>query len=438
MTALFLIVFFAVMLFTGLPLVAAMFIACVLLPIVSGGTVYSFGEITFNALNGLIKNNTGLTIVLFMVAGNVMARGKITEKIFNIFAYFLGKKRGFMPILSIMTCMVYGAISGSGPATCAAVGAMCYPMLVEMGYDRLFSASILVTAGCLGMVIPPSVPLTGAGALSGGMDTAVLYQLGAIAGVTAGILLIIYSFIYCLRHGNGDQKVIDEWVDSLKAMGLGSIFAESIWALLAPIMILVVIFMGWADTAQAAALSLVYSCIISCFVYKTIDLKEIPGVITKAFLSATPILLLCGFADVFSGGMTALQIPARMAATLTAANVSNTVLILMALGIMLLLGTFMDAGGAMMLIVPLFYPLMRELGMDPYPVIVAIIMCQAVGLTTPPFGLCLFTLCPLAKCSVGELGIKVLPMVLLLVAVAVVIGCFPGLTASIWNGAVLP
>ena len=438
MIALFLIVFFAVMLLTGVPLAGAMFVAAIMLPIFSGGTVYSFDQITFNAINGFIKNNVGLTIVLFMVAGDVMSRGKITEKIFNIFAYFLGKARGFMPILSILTCMFYGAISGSGPATCAAVGAMCFPMLVNMGYDKLFSAGILVTAGCLGMVIPPSVPLTGASILSGGMDLAVLYKLGAIAGVGAGILLIVYSYIYCLRHGNGDQKVINEWVDDLRKKGFGAILKDSIWAILSPILVLGVIFAGWADTAQAAALSLVYSVIVSVFVYKSIDLKEIPSVITKSFLNATPILLLCGFAEVFSGGMSALEIPAKMAASLQAANVPNVVLVLMALGIMLILGTFMDAGGAMMLIVPLFYPLMKALGIAPYPVIVGIIMCQAIGLTTPPFGLCLFTMCPMAKCSVMDLGKKVLPMVLLLILIAVVISIVPGLTSGVWTGAVLP
>ena len=155
MISVFLLLFFGGMILLALPVVGCIVLSASSIPLL-GGSI-SFSSIAESSISGAVANNVGLTIVLFMVAGEFMARGKLTEKIFDTFAYFLGKKRAFMPILSICTCMFYGAISGSGPATTAAVGAMCYPMLVEMGYDKMFSAAILVSAGCLGMVIPPPV-----------------------------------------------------------------------------------------------------------------------------------------------------------------------------------------------------------------------------------------------------------------------------------------
>ena len=135
MIPIFLIVFFGFMLIAGLPIAGAILLSAFMIPLLMGsGAPLEFLAIAEKTVTGAVANNTGLTIVLFMVAGEFMARGKLTEKIFDTFSYFFGKKKGFMPIVSIVTCMFYGAISGSGPATTAAVGSMCYPVLVAMGY----------------------------------------------------------------------------------------------------------------------------------------------------------------------------------------------------------------------------------------------------------------------------------------------------------------
>ena len=232
MSTVFLIVFFGGIIVLSLPIVLSILLSASSIPLLMGSdTALSWMQIAENAISGAVANNVGLTIVLFMVAGEFMAKGKLTDKIFDTFAYFFGKKKGFMPIVSIVTCMFYGAISGSGPATTAAVGAMCYPLLIEMGYGKMFSASILVSAGCLGMVIPPSVPLTGAAALAGGMDLVPLYQIAAVAGVAAGVLLIIYAYLYCLRKGNGNQEYIDKTVDELRKRKFSDLLKESLWAL---------------------------------------------------------------------------------------------------------------------------------------------------------------------------------------------------------------
>ena len=439
MTAVFLVIFFGGLIFLGFPIAACILVSAASLPLFMGaGSPLTWLQIAAESINGAVANNVGLTIVLFMVAGEFMAKGKLTEKIFDTFAYFLGKRKGFMPILSIATCMFYGAISGSGPATTAAVGAMCYPMLVNMGYDKFFSASILVSAGCLGMVIPPSVPLTGAAALSGGLDLVPLYQIAAVGGVVAGFLLIIYAYLHCHRTKDGNQKLINEAVDKLREQSFGALFKDSIWAILTPVLILGTIFSGIADTAQAAALSLVYSMAVAIFVYHTIQPSEVFPMLKKCVMNAAPLCFLIALSNVFSAAMRALDIPAALANALISTGVPGSVLILLVLGCMLLLGAFMDCGAAMTILVPLFAPVIISFGLDPYTAIVAIIMCQAVGLCSPLCGLCMFVMCPIVGCTIGDLGRHVVKLSALIVLVAVVIVLVPGLFSWATAGAIIP
>lgn len=353
MTILFLLLFFGSLILLAFPIATAILISTASIPLFSGcDTPLLWRELSSQAFHGAVDNNVGLTIVLFMIAGEFMAKGKLTEKNFHTFAYFCGKRTGFMPIASIITCMFYGAISGSGPATTAAVGAMCYPMLVGMGYDKFFSASILVSAGCLGMVIPPSVPLTGAAGLAGGLELVPLYQIAAVSGVSAGLLLIIYTYLHCRIRGDGDRAVIHQSVDELRQQSFRLVFKDSIWALMTPVLILGTIFSGIADTAQAAVVSLAYSILVAVFVYRTIRPEEILPLLRQCILSAAPLCFLIALSNVFSAGMSALDIPARLANALIHSGVSSRVLILLVLGCMLLLGAFMDCG-APLLIIPI-------------------------------------------------------------------------------------
>lgn len=439
MTALFLVLFFGCLLFAGLPIAGAILLSACSIPLLMGsGASLSFAQIAAEGINGAVANNVGLTIVLFMVAGDFMAKGKLTEKIFDTFAYFFGKKKGFMPIISILTCMFYGAISGSGPATTAAVGAMCYPMLVEMGYEKFFSASILVAAGCLGMVIPPSVPLTGAAGLAGGLTLNPLYQIAAINGVVAGLLIIAAAYFHCVRTGDGNQARINQSVDKLRERSFGSVLKESIWAILTPVLILGTIFSGIANTAQAAIISLVYSVFVAVFIYKTIKPEEVLPMLKDGAIKAAGLCFLIALSNVFSAAMRALDIPSRMANALVASGLNGTILIILILCLMLLLGAFMDCGAAMTILVPLFAPVIIQFGLDPYTAIVSIIMCQAVGLCSPLCGLCIIVMCPQVGCTIAQLGKHVLKYSALIVLVAMAAVIFPQLFGFITAGQFIP
>lgn len=437
MVALFFALFLGLLLLMGLPLFGTIAVSTLSVPMLFGSTCnYTLLQVSdWNVAGNL--NTTGITILLFILSGDVMSKGRLTERLFDTFAYFLGNKRCFMPIVSVLTCMFYGAISGSGPATTAAVGAMCYPILVQLGYEKRFSASLLIAAGCLGMVIPPSAPLTTAAGLANQLNTGVsvdlvtLYKFGAFGGVIAGVVLIIYAYIYCLHHGDGDRLKIQEWNKKIRERPFGSIFKESIWALLCPIIILGSIFVGIADTAQAAALSLIYAIFVSVWVYHTMTISEVGTVLKKSLLGAAPICILFAVANSFSGALVAMNLPTMMTEALLDSGFSPRILILLLLVLMLIFGTIMDCGAAMRILIPLTFPIIVAMDWNPYVFITSVIICQAVGLTTPPYGLCLFVMNPISGESVSALGKKVLPLCGILAIVGILIGLFPVLSSWI-------
>lgn len=437
LVGIFLLINFSLMLLLGVPMVFSISTAAVAMILLFGGqTALTFPGIAAAVGNALVANNTGITIALFIISGDLMSHGKITDKIFNILAYFLGKKRGFMPILAIATCMMYGAISGSAPGTTAAVGAMCFPILVRLGYEPTFSAAIIVGAGCLGTVIPPSIQVTGVSALSGGLDLATLYKVAAVMGVGCILMIMVYAYIYCLRHGNGDQEMINAWVDELRAMGFGKVIYESIWAFLTPVIIMGLIFSGLADTAQAAAVSGVYSVLVSIFIYKTIKPNEIWSVITESLRKSSPMLCMLAFASLLTSTMNTLGVVDVVTELVQNSHASQGVFIVVVLLMMVLLGTVSATN--ITVLTPIMYPIVRALGMEPYTAMMAVMLSSTTGAITPPVGNCLFIMQPMANCTVGQLGKKVIPCVVIYIIVSAIAFTMPGLFAGLTAGAVIP
>lgn len=424
MITLFLVTCFGLMLVAGAPMLLSMMSSGMVLPLLFGSSSPVQISALFESFVRTIADaNTALTIGLFMVAGEIMSRGKLTDKIFNTFTYYLGKKRGFMPILCLLTCMFYGAISGSGPATTAAVGGMCYPLLVAFGYDKVFSAAMLTCGGCLGMVIPPSIPLTLASLFAGSVGVEAelnpLYMIAAVVGVFAGIVLIVYTYLYCLKNGNGDQAAINNHVDELRKRPFGEVFKEGIWALLTPVLILGSIFTGIADTCQTATFALFYGLFVSVFIYKTIRPGEIFTVLKDALVRNLPVLIMLGAAGgIFGSTLSALEIPTKVSTAMISTGVGKTGIIIMILLFMLISGTFMDSGTSSQILIPMVAPMLQMMGIDIYTCFVSLIVAQAIGQTTPPYGLSMFIMCGAAGCSVAEISKKLWPLILLLVVIA--------------------
>ena len=204
-----------------------------------------------------------LAIPLFIISGTMMAQGGISGKLFDVFSYFLGNKTGGLLCATIATCLFYGAISGSGPATCAAVGAMAIPLLVSLGYDKAFCSAMVATAGGLGLIIPPSISFVNYALVTGTSVTS-LFMAGILPGCLIGGCLMLYCYIYCRVHGEDKEKIRKNY-EQLHRRTIFQVLRSAFWALLSPVIILGGIYSGIFSPTEAACISVVYAALVSVY-----------------------------------------------------------------------------------------------------------------------------------------------------------------------------
>lgn len=402
---------FLVAMVLALPMAVAMGLATVIPQFLNSSFPGNMNYIIQSMISGL--NTTPiLAIPLFMLSGALMTRGGISKRLFDIFAIIVGKRTAGIPCAVVITCLFYGAISGSGPATASAVGTMCIPILVGLGYDKVFSAAIVATAGGLGVIIPPSIPFIMFGLFT---NTSVgnLFKAGILPGCLIALVIMFYCWVYCKRKGEDKEKIAANYAE-LKSRGFFRIFKDGFWALLTPVIILGGIYGGFVTPTEAACISVVYALIVCLFVYKSIRLKDIPYLFKDAIASYAPILMMLGLAQGFSRILILLK-ASTVIQNLIGSTITNKYMLFFVLLLMLLIiGMFMDVGPAVMIIAPIIMPVAVSFGIDPIHLGVVMVTALAVGFVTPPFGMNLFVTAPLVDVPVARLGVKTMPF----------IGCF--------------
>jgi len=375
-----------------------------------------------------VDSTTILAIPLFMFAGTIMAQGKISKKLFDVFAYFLGNIPAGMPCAAVVTCLFYGAISGSGPATAVAVGAMTIPILVNLGYDKCFCAALISVSGGLGLLIPPSIAFINYALVTGTSVTS-LFAAGVLPGLLMGFLLMLYAFFYCKKHGE-DRDKIHANTRQLRSKGLLALFKESVWAILSPVIILGGIYSGLFTPTEAACVSVIYSLIISLFVYKTIKWSDLIPLVNESVRTVAPLCLLIATATSFSRILTLAQAPQVLAAAVSGAISSRVVFLLTLVAIMLVLGMFIDGSPCILILSPLFMPIAEAYGVDPIHLGVIMVTTVTIGLSTPPFGLNLFAASAMTDIPVLTLGKKSLTCIAMAIVALLLITFVPGF--SLW------
>lgn len=320
-----------------------------------------------------------------------MAKGGISKKLFNFFAYFVGRLPGGLPCAVILTCLFYGAISGSGPATTAAVGSMCIPFLTELGYDKKWSAGLVAVAGGLGVIIPPSIPFV-LYSLATGVSTGDLFLGGVLPGILIGLFLMVYAVIYCIRHGE-DKAQIEVRMRQLRSGGLRGflrLFLDSFWALLCPVIVLGGIYTGYFTPTEAATVSVFYALLVSLLIYRSIRIKEIIPFLCESIKTYGGLAFVLAFATAF-GRVLSLTKATKVVEAFILNNFHSSFTALTVLVVIfLLLGMVMDTGPAIIILAPILLPAMEALGVDPVHFGVILVCCLSIGLATPPFGLDLF------------------------------------------------
>jgi C4-dicarboxylate transporter DctM subunit len=339
-----------------------------------------------------------------------MAEGGISRKLFSVFAYFVGRFTGGLPCAVILTCLFYGAISGSGPATTAAVGAMAIPFLVELGYDKVFSAGMVATAGGLGVIIPPSIPFV-LYSMATGVSTGALFIGGVLPGIFIGFCLMAYAVWYCRKHGE-DREKINATLAGMRKMGLWRILWSSLPALLSPVIVLGGIYGGIVTPTEAACISVFYSLLVSVFFYRSMELKSIIPCLRGAVKTYTPLCFLLAFAVAFGRVLTLLKAPAIISRFVLGNFSSATAVIGIIVVVFLFMGMVMDTGPAIVILAPILLPIVVALRVHPVHFGVIMVCCLSIGLVTPPFGLDLFVASALCESPPMTVAKKAIPFIL--------------------------
>lgn len=370
-----------------------------------------------------LDSYTLIAIPMFIFAGNLMAKGGISERLFNIFIVLVGKRTGGIPTAAILTCLFFGAISGSAPATVAAVGAMAIPTMINLGYNKGFSTAMVATAGGLGVIIPPSIPFIVYGT-SAGVSVGDLFIAGILPGVLIALCLIGYSYYYCKTKGEDKERILAVY-NEITDKGIFKVFINGFWALLTPVIILGGIYSGIVTPTEASVVAVIYSYIVSAFIYRTINRKNFVQITVDSVKTTVPILFIVAAATVFGKILTLIQLPQTVSNAMISLTDNPVLILLIIVLILLIIGMFMETLAAILILTPIFLPIAIQMGIDPIHFGIIMVVALAIGFVTPPVGMNLFVASSLTGLSILEIGRKSIPFIVAFLIALVLIMYIP-------------
>ena len=342
-----------------------------------------------------------------------MTKGGIARQLFDLAHKLVGRLPGGHAMAAVLSCLFFGAVSGSAPATVAAIGGLMIPMLSDIGYDRKWATGLLAASGALGVMIPPSIPMVMFGVVTG-ESVSSLFIAGILPGIIVGFLLCLYCFFYCKK-----EKPVLKW--NAEDKSFGRVLSDSKWAILMPIIILGGIYSGIFTPTEAAAVSVLYGLIVCLFITKTIRISELPALFMSTASSMGPLMVVCASATVLGKILTVERAPEVIASVILSISSEKVVILLLINVFLLIVGALMDTVAAILIFAPVLYPIVTGLGMSGIQFGCLMTVNLAVGFITPPVGMNLYVASGLTGLSVVDISKKiVVPMFLMIIAVLLV------------------
>lgn len=364
-----------------------------------------------------LDNFALLAIPLFVLTGGLMERGGVSRRIIAFAYAVIGKIAGGLGFVSISSSMLFAALSGSSPATVAAIGGMIIPSMKEKNYDPNFAAALHASAGSIGVIIPPSITMI-IYAVIAEQSVGRLFLGGFIPGILIGLALMVVCYVISKRE-NYPREEQTSFINILKT------FRDAILSLMVAVIVMGGILSGIATATEAAVLAVFYAFCLSFFVYRELSLKDVKAVLIETIFISAAVMGVMATAGIFGWILVTQQVPQMIAGFLMSITDSPIMVFMMINVVLLIIGTFLDTGAALIIFVPMLLPIAAAYGFDPIHFGVVIVINLAIGMATPPLGICLFVACRIAKIPLVNIVRPILPFLAAMIFVLFLVTYFP-------------
>lgn len=362
-----------------------------------------------------------MAVPFFILAGDLMGQGGLSRRLLNVANVFFGRYTGGLAIIAVVTCLFFAAISGSGPATVAAIGGLLLPAMAKEGYDKGYSVGLIASAGSIGIIIPPSIPMI-IYAVSANVSITQMFLAGVVPGFLIGLALILVAYLKARKEkyvGNTERfSAAQKW----------QAIWDAKWALLVPVIILGGIYGGVFTPTEAAAIGVIYGFVVGLFIHKELKLRDLYKVIAESALTSATVIVIVGTATIFGRVLAIERIPFMIADYIVSLT-DNPILILLLINVLLMfVGMFMETLAAIIILVPILLPVVVAVGVDPVHFGIVMIVNLAVGMVTPPVGVNLFVGARVGETTLEKASVGAIPFILIMIVVLLVITYIPAIS----------
>ncbi|MGD6941575.1 TRAP transporter large permease [Cytobacillus gottheilii] len=405
---------FIILMLIGVPI--AFVIGIVALLGITGIPYTPEATVPMKMVNGL-DSFVLLAVPLFILAANLMNSGKISEKLINLALAIVGPIRGGLAHANILVSMMFAGVSGASQADTAGVGKILIPSMLKKGYDKETAVGVTAASSTVGVVIPPSIPMIIFAGLTNASIGA-LFLGGIVPGILIGLGMMLFVYILAVKRNYPRSQAVE-------FKKFARLFLEAIPALLTPIIIIGGIVTGFFTATEAAAVASLYTLLVCMFYYKTLKVKDLPKILMDTLALSSLSLFALACASALGELMSYYQLGTAAQEFFTNNVGSEWLFIIILIAFFLFIGTFMDAIPAMILFVPVILPTALEFGMDPVHLGLIVVITLAIGLITPPYGLCLLLAAKIGDMSIERSFVAVIPYIAIVVIVLLFIAFFP-------------
>ena len=416
MMALLLVGIFLFCIAAGVPIAFSLGLSALAYLLVAGVPVTVIPQTMFAGLDSFVM----LAIPAFILAGNLMNAGGITNWIIDFANALVGHIRGGLALTNVASSLGFGGISGTALSDTASIGSVMIPAMKKQGYGSGFSAAVTSISSTVGPMLPPSLPMIIIGTLAS-ISIGDLFVAGAIPGVVLGLgfLLVTYMIAVKRQYPKGRRHSVSE---------VGKSFFGAFWALLMVVIILWGILGGYFTPTEAAVVVVFYAFIVGKFVYKELDLKEVPGIIMDTLRTTASILILVALANTFGWILVAEGVPVLVADGILSITDNPVLITLLMMLLLLIVGMFMETIAAIVILFPVLLPIADSIGMDPIHFSIVMVLALMIGLSTPPVGVCLFVASQFANVKIMTTVKELVPYFVIAIIVLIIVAFVPSLS----------